>query len=151
MAPIPSYKLIYNNCDADPYLGSWTDSGTWTSIEPSVGVICACLPALRPMLRFFSKKADSSIPLTSSSRDPLRRTKTTQIESGRSQTFTTQTTASSEADDNNRLPLQYPPELEVGFKTKIGRGTVSSDTEMNEKLLDGINVRKDILVKGEPR
>ena len=31
--------------------GTYTGVAIWTSIEPSVGVVCACLPTLRPLLR----------------------------------------------------------------------------------------------------
>ncbi|KAJ5197853.1 uncharacterized protein N7498_006970 [Penicillium cinerascens] len=39
-----------------------TDSSTWSSIEQSVGIICACLPTLRPLFRAWcgSSKMDST-------------------------------------------------------------------------------------------
>ena len=72
------------------------------------------------------------------------------MESG-GQTITTQRTQSSEKDENSKLPLQYPPDLDVEYKTKIGPGKRTSEIERDEKFLEGINVRRDVSVRGEPR
>ncbi|KAL9608354.1 MAG: hypothetical protein Q9167_006810 [Letrouitia subvulpina] len=126
-------------------VGSWTDSGTWTSIEPSVGVICACLPTLRPMLRLFSPKLDDSIPLTAStSRGTLQRSKTGRMETGRTDTMRTE---SEEDEEGTKLPLQYPPSSGVGYKTRV----VGLGEESGEKGIGGIEVRRDVFVEGEPR
>lgn len=39
----------FRNLEDQPYVA--TDSSTWSSIEQSVGIICACLPTLRPLFR----------------------------------------------------------------------------------------------------
>jgi hypothetical protein len=41
---------------------TWAMNGTviWTSLEVSLGVICACLPTMRPLLRFVMPKAMAS-------------------------------------------------------------------------------------------
>ncbi|KAJ5766595.1 uncharacterized protein N7511_004211 [Penicillium nucicola] len=36
------------------------DSSAWSSIEQSLGIICACLPTLRPLIRRFSRSSGSS-------------------------------------------------------------------------------------------
>ena len=33
------------------HIGTYTGAIIWTSIEPSVGVICSCLPTMRPLLQ----------------------------------------------------------------------------------------------------
>lgn len=32
-------------------IGTYTEAIIWTSIEPSVGVVCSCLPTMRPLLQ----------------------------------------------------------------------------------------------------
>ncbi|KAI4161212.1 MAG: hypothetical protein LQ342_005108 [Letrouitia transgressa] len=138
------FKLLPTSTQTDLFW-SWTDSGTWTSIEPSVGVICACLPTLRPMLRLFSSKLDDSIPLTgSTSRGTLQRSKTGRMETGRTDT---QRTESEEDEERTKLPLQYPPSSGLGYKTRV----VGLGEESGEKGIGGIEVRRDVFVEGRPR
>lgn len=44
------------------------DPSTWSSVEQSVGIICACLPTLRPLIRRFlgSSGASASSPASDS-------------------------------------------------------------------------------------
>lgn len=37
--------------DVRSILDSIMEAATWTFVEPCVGIICACLPAMRPLLR----------------------------------------------------------------------------------------------------
>ena len=34
---------------ANQFIGNWVDEGIWTSVEPTMGVVSACLPSLRPL------------------------------------------------------------------------------------------------------
>lgn len=53
------------------------DTATWSSVEQSVGIICTCLPTLRPLLRFIRRRnttvdrtSKASIPLSSVRKGP---------------------------------------------------------------------------------
>ncbi|EYE99210.1 uncharacterized protein EURHEDRAFT_541056 [Aspergillus ruber CBS 135680] len=43
--------IAFDFSDANDPMYSTIDTATWSSIEQSVGIICACLPTLRPMFR----------------------------------------------------------------------------------------------------
>lgn len=45
-APFPHFSKLTRN------IGVYLDALVWTVVEPSVAVICACLPTLRPVLAY---------------------------------------------------------------------------------------------------
>lgn len=49
----------FNTLDNPTYVS--VVPSTWSSIEQSVGIICACLPTLRPLLRWLTGSSASSI------------------------------------------------------------------------------------------
>lgn len=47
---------LHNNIDITWALG---DVAVWSTIEPCIGIICACLPVLQPFVRSLVKKTPS--------------------------------------------------------------------------------------------
>ena len=53
--------------------GTWVDAGLWSIVEPNIAILCACLPALGPLVRltkgriFPSTSNDNTYPRDGSS------------------------------------------------------------------------------------
>ena len=68
-----SFSISWNRTEIFTPIGDYTGPVIWSSIEVSVGVICACLPTLRPVAQHLpnsirtwrsSGKSDLSTPRT---------------------------------------------------------------------------------------
>ena len=111
-------------------LGWYHDANIWTTVEPAIGVVCACLPTLRPLLRSVDKQRSGQhgIQLGSSESD----TKGSKVSAQRTWID----------DDLNLQPIN-----QVTHTTAISSAKKQSDAERDERLLPGIIVSRNVDVE----
>ena len=96
---------------------------TWTSIEPSIAVITACLPTLRPLvLRLFPKRASKP-------------------------TFTPSHKFSERNGNQWSMIRDHSPPESQGMKTTALSHPRNFDPEHDDILLGSIRVQKDVDVR----
>ncbi|MCJ1461159.1 hypothetical protein MMC28_011541 [Mycoblastus sanguinarius] len=122
-----------------------TNAAIWGSLEPSVGVICACLPTMLPFIESFFFKPIRSI--TTSLQGMLRPSHADDSDSP-----SRRTQQKSEDSKNWQRLQEHPPNWTdtPGFQSKaVVEGGGDYDAERDAVLLDHINVRKDVDVESD--
>ena len=115
-----------------------TDGAIWGSIEPSVGVICACLPTMLPFAEYIIFKPVRNF--TTSLRSILRPSSNKSDEELRSRQ------KSEDSKKWQRLQGEGPS----NYAFARG-GTVNAQEEREAEGLDGIGVRKVVDVVGDDK
>lgn len=115
-------------------LGAMNGMVIWTSIEPSVGVISACLPTLRPLVTYlFGRRASPSSKDANSSglkhHDIMKK-------------WYANTPHWDSNKESHTVSTAYPVIRAAQIQT-------TSNPECDGKLLGQISVRKDIHMKSE--
>ncbi len=130
------------------HLGTYTDVAIWTSIEPSVGLVSCCLPTLRPLLQALRKKAEHIWIIVRSIAVPTQHDHGIQLESGDTTAQKVKLSGRARWIDNNSLDLSSNQNLSRG--TTIGTSVGGSNSERDDVLLMGVNVRHDVRVEHSP-
>ena len=116
-------------------LGKYLEAGVWTTVEPSIGVVCACLPTLRPLaqyisLRFANNQKGNRYKIQLDSFG----TKAKGIKPSNPHTW---------IDDN----LNLRPKNQILHKIAVSSAKLEPDAERDERLLPGILVSHDVDVE----
>ena len=116
-------------------LGNYLEGGVWTAVEPSIGVVCACLPTLRPLVQCISLRFANS---QKGSRDKIQLdsfgTKAKGIKPSNPHTW---------IDDN----LNLQPKNQISHGIAVSSAKHEPDAERDERLLPGILVSHDVDVE----
>lgn len=116
-------------------LGYYSEANIWTTIEPSIGVVCACLPTLRPLAQYASlqfagkhKNSEHGIQLDS---------------------YETEAKGSKPSNPHTWIDddLNLQPRNQVSHKVAISSAKHEPDAERDERLLPGIVVSRDVDVE----
>ncbi|KAM0798428.1 hypothetical protein BDR22DRAFT_385263 [Usnea florida] len=134
------WVVVLSRVNMDDITWSYVDSGVWSILEPSIAVICACIPSVRPLANIFA-----SAPLL---RSTLRSTGGSSssrrvLESGKRPSDGTFTEL-HEVDDMRPL----------GHDVSVRGGRVNEDlpdVEATELAQTGINVRTEVTLSTSDR
>lgn len=102
----------------------------WSSIEPSLGIVCACLPTLRPLVRYVfpsgfgssqkaSKYKNSDLVHTSKSRDFYRLEGCRNPEPGNDEIALTNDIRKGVADSNHSVDPEDDPNYSITVQREI--------------------------------
>ncbi|MCJ1368347.1 hypothetical protein MMC16_007489 [Acarospora aff. strigata] len=139
---------LHDTNRTDP-LWTYTDVAIWTNIEPAVGIICACLPTLRPMFRetwlgvkIFNSKMRST-------KDRIFPEQAIKLDSGRGRAAKSNQTYHTQWLNND---LDIPSTSGVSRRTAVTTlAGAAPDPERDESLLTEINVQHDVHIDRAPR
>lgn len=118
-------------------LGSRTDVVIWTYLEPSVGLVCACLPTLRPLLREALQKGEALVAIVRSATDRSRLDDGIQLESRYTGTHGKGSTYHTRWVDEE---LSFGAGANVAGATAVTSSAAGLDPERDDKLLAGTEV-----------
>ena len=105
----------------------------WTSIEPSVGVLCSCLPTLRPVLREVWFKGGQLWTIVRSTTSPTRKGDTIYLEFGDRRT--------------QKLSLSHHARW---INNNLSKSVGGPDSERDDILLKRTNVQNDVRIEHAP-
>lgn len=125
------------------FLGTYAGIVIWTSIEPSVGIICACLPTLRPLLREVAGKGHQWATTAHSFRIRSRDHHGTQLESGYQTAQRTKSSTQGRWFDDG---CSLQPKSNISSETAVTSSVLDQDPERDKIPLAGINVQKDVRI-----
>lgn len=116
-------------------LGYYNDANIWTTLEPSIGVVSACLPTLRPLTQFVSLQF---------TRKPKDSQRGIQLDS-----FGTKAKGSKLSNQHTWIDddLNFQPKNQASNKIAISSTKHEPDAERDERLLPGILVSQDVDVE----
>jgi len=120
----------------------------WTSIEPSVGVLCACLPTLRPLLNKTWLEVKNLRSIVSSFANQTRQDTVIQLESGNKRTEEPNLSRRTGWIDDS---FDLLPSQGISRETAITGSAGGPDPERNDMLLTNINVQHDLQIERAPR
>ena len=130
-------------------IGTYTGTITWTSIEPSVGVVSACLPTLRPLLRETWLRLEPFRLMSRSATGQHRQSQAIRLgsyhRSGREPKSGYHTKWLHHDLD---LATNEGVSRSTAVTTMVGGG---SDHERDDRLLININVQHDVQIEHAPR
>lgn len=129
-------------------IGTYTDVAIWTSIEPSVGLVCCCLPTLRPLLREIWQKGEHFRTIVRSITVPTRQNSGIQLESGDRRTQKVNSSHHAKWTDNSLDLSSSSHNLSRG--TAVTTSVGGPDPEFDDMLLMGVNVQRDVHVEHGP-
>lgn len=120
----------------------------WTTIEPCIGIICACLPTLRPLLSatWFEVKHYGSKVRNATVRS--NHDQAIQLESGKGRPQDPQAGFHTKWLDNE---LDAPSSETVAGGTAFTKVVGCSDPERDDIPLKEINVQQEVHVDRNPR
>lgn len=125
-------------------LGSYTYVVIWTSIEPCVGVTCACLPTLRPLLREILLKGESVGKIFDSLTNRTRLDQGIQLDSSSKKAGEIKPSHHTRwIDENPRLQ----PQGYLSGDTTVTSVVGGTDSERDDTQFAGINVRHDVHIE----
>lgn len=121
--------------------GTYTNVVIWTTIEPCVGVVCACLPTLRPLLRKVSEHIGNKF---FSDRSRTRLGHGIQLKPNYQEAQQKPFGRPSRWIDEN---LHFQPNKNVSRETAATSVMGGINCERDDTLPGGINVRHDVLIE----
>ena len=125
------------------YLGTMAEVSVWTCIEPSVGVVCSCLPTLRPLLKEMRLKGAHILATIRSTTTSTRQGDSFQLEAGIENTGKASSAHHTKWVDN----VNFAPNNKISNESTV---TTSKDTPASDRvdiMLPGINVQRDVRVE----
>ncbi|SLM35320.1 hypothetical protein LPUS_04536 [Lasallia pustulata] len=126
---------------SDP-LWSYTNATIWTSVEPSVGVVSACLPTMRPLLQYILSSRDRLESLAENAQDQARR-HGIQLDSNPQKAHRAK---ALDKDNGINDGTNFQPNNNLPRKTAVTSGKLKPDPERDEMLLVGIHVQQDVQI-----
>lgn len=124
-------------------LGTYVGVVIWTSIEPSVGVICACLPTLRPLLREIVHKGRHWGETAYSSGIRSQHRHGTKLDSGFQTVQGAKPPTQGRWIDDN---LGFRPKNDMFGEAAVTSSMSDRDPERDTIPLVGITVRQDVRI-----
>ena len=133
-------------------VGNYINAGIWSALEPNMAVICACIPSLRPLASYFSKRI-AQAPLF---RNTLRSTSNGGSSSSSKRIFESSAKGRpnvgtfsqlDEADDILR-PLGHDVSVRAG---RVEENLQDADVEGMELPSQGIKVRTEVILSTSDR
>ena len=121
------------------HTGTLTDTTIWTSVEPSVGIVSACLPTLRPLLKLFLPGQGFSTHKTISIWHSARQRFGFKSSGQRSQSIKLSNQGNWKSNG-----LKFHDESGISRTTEITSTKLEPDPERDEMLLVGISVVHDV-------
>lgn len=125
------------------YLGTIAGVAVWTCIEPCVGVVCSCLPTLRPLLKEMQLKGEQFQAFVNSITTSTRPDDSFQLESGIKSTGKASSTPHPKWIDN----LDFHSNNNISNKSAITASNDAPASDRDDVMLVGINVQRDVLVE----
>lgn len=140
--PTPLYHFSVHT--SNDRAGDILEVSIWTTVEPSVAVISACLPTLRPLFRAARPLLYNFNSRFRSQGSLQRRDYDIQLNSIGGGT-TNGVDFSERAEWANRAYINQPPSA-VTRSTITASGNMDHDPERDDKLLSDINVQHEVSV-----
>lgn len=125
------------------YLGTIEGVAVWTCIEPSVGVVCSCLPTLRPLLQEMQIKGGHFRAFVRSTMTSTRQDDSFQLESGIRNTGKASSTHHTKWIDNP----DFQTNKNISNESAVTTLKDAPASDRDDVMLMGVNVQRDVLVE----
>ena len=115
-----------------PGIGNYVELGLWTTVEPTVAIVCACLPCMRILFKKRRRRMSTARNSVQSRRDPLFNSSIPEIKP---------------LNFNRGKKLPSPPQKQVLEPYKVAVCTAPSEAELlrNKPLpSNGVVITRDI-------
>lgn len=129
------------------YVGTIAEVTLWTCIEPSVGVVCSCLPTLRPLLKELRLKAEHVLATVRCITTSTRQDGSFQLEPG------IKNTGKANPGLHTRWPndIDLTPNNTTSNESTATTSNATPTSDRNDIMFAGINVQRDVRVERKSR